>query len=269
MNTYTKFAVFFGILLLCLVILLLLRKKIYHGLSNQEQVTIQGAFMFFISLYAFFLAFVIVSLWQTFVLAENAPKKEAEQMMTAFRLSQALPDSTQFRTTVMAYMRSVYEEDWQAMKEGRLSGNTDILHYKVWEQALKLKISTQKESTIYAHLFDALRDAGINRADRFFLIKGNMPLIIWSVVVLGSVFILVSLFLMSIIKNKIQLIIDIIVMGLLLFIIYVAAELERPYDGIAHVNPTAFEFIYSKMKVIETGGIDVMEKDSMIMSPKE
>ena len=269
MNMYTKLAIFFGILLLCLVILLLLRKKINHGLSNQEQVTIQGAFMFFISLYAFFLAFVIVSLWQTFVLAENVPKKEASQMMNAFRLSQALPDSSQFRRTIMDYMKSVYEEDWPAMKEGKMSGNTDILHNEIWDQALKLNVTSDKENVIYEQLFDALEDAGINRADRFFLIKGNMPLIIWSVVILGSVFIMVSLFFMSIIKNKIQLIIDIIVMGLLLFIIYVAAELERPYDGIAYVKPTAFEFIYSRMKIIEEGKIIIMEKDKKIQSPKE
>ena len=58
-------------------------------------------------------------------------------------------------------------------------------------------------------------------------------------------------------------------MGLLLFIIYVAAELERPYDGIAYVKPTAFEFIYSRMKIIEEGKIIIMEKDKKIQSPKE
>jgi hypothetical protein len=169
----------------------------------------------------------------------------------------------------MDYMKSVYDEDWPAMKQGKMSGNTDILHYQIWDQALKLNVTSDKENIIYSQLFDALKDAGNYMADRFFLIKGNMPLIIWSVVILGSVFIMVSLFFMSIIKNKIQLIIDLIVMGLLLFIIYVAAELERPYDGIAHVKPTAFEFMYNKMKVIEEGKVIIMEKDNKIQSPHE
>ncbi len=69
-------------------VLHLIHRKFPIRLTAQQQNTALGPFSFLITLYAFLLGFIVVSLWQTFREADRAAAKEAETIIALYRLTE-------------------------------------------------------------------------------------------------------------------------------------------------------------------------------------
>jgi hypothetical protein len=71
----------------------LLHRRFPTRLTAQQQNTALGPFSFVITLYAFLLGFIVVSLWQTFRQADRAAAKEAETIVAIYRLAVKMAES--------------------------------------------------------------------------------------------------------------------------------------------------------------------------------
>jgi hypothetical protein len=225
----------------------LLHRKFPTRLTAQQQNTALGPFSFVITLYAFLLGFIVVSLWQTFRQADRTATKEAETVIALFRLSESFPEAQAIRQTLSQYASSITQEEWAAMAVGEVSPATEALYHQVWQELRSLNPATPKELSIYGVLLDELSNLTHYRSDRLLLVGGSIPSLMWWTILLGALLVFVGLYYLGIGSPKKQILVDATVIGMLMITLFLAIELNKPFQGCLKVTPRAFELIGAKM----------------------
>jgi hypothetical protein len=228
-------------------VLHLLHRRFPTRLTAQQQNTALGPFSFVITLYAFLLGFIVVSLWQTFRQADRAAANEAETIVAIYRLTESFSETQSVRQTLSHYTSSITHEEWPAMAIGETSPATEALYHQVWQELRTLNPETQKELAIYGELLNELGNLTHYRGDRLLLVDGSIPSLMWWALVFGGLMVLVGLYYLGIGSPRYQFMVNVTVIGMLMITVYLAIELNKPFQGYLKVTPRAFEFIAVKM----------------------
>lgn len=238
-------------LLLAIVLLFLLRKFIPHPLKEHQQQVLIGPLSFFFAIYALFLSFSIITLWQTYNDIQTSVYKEANSLIVSYHLSYRIEGSEVFRNTVKAYVRSVIDEEWEAMKEGKVSKNAAALHDEIWTKAMWLQPVTTPEQQVYKSILDALKDFNERRAERILSIGGSLIPPMWVILAIGGICSIVALYYLSLPHNRIQTIIDTILIGIIILGLFLIGELDKPFQGYITIPHKAFIAISDKMEKLD------------------
>jgi hypothetical protein len=242
--------VLFGLALVLAVIgtLHLLRKRVPTPLTEQQQNTLLGPFSFVGTLYAFLIGFVVVTLWHNFNDAGHIVAREAETVAVLYRLSDGLPGGDALQRSLAAYVGSVKEDEWPEMAMGRVSNKTEAIYERIWREGQSLTPKTAREQALYSELVHQFSELSRYRRDRTIHILGGMPDLMWWTLVVGGLLLLIGLYFLSIGSRKVQIVVDGIVIGMLLLMLYLAVEFNGPFQGDVKVSPTAFEIIESRLQ---------------------
>jgi hypothetical protein len=250
MQMYGSFYLIFALLVLIPVsALLVFRKYIPHHLKESQQAVLIGPLSYFFAIYAFFLGFSVITLWQNYNDAEASASQEANSLVDLFRLSRGVSGSDAFRDTVTAYVRSVIDVEWEAMRQIDVTANTGTtkLQDQIWDLALKLGPENIREQEIYRELLHELTQFNNHRRERILLISGKLLSPMWLILIIGSVCSLFGLYYLSLKHNMVQTAVDIILIGIIALNILLIYELNKPFQGNISVSPQAFQMVYEKM----------------------
>lgn len=204
-------------------------------------------FSFFTTVYAFFLGFAIVTLWSAFLTAEANVTREADSLMTAYRLSRDLPNSQGFRQALADYVKSVVEDEWPQMQGDSMSGETQRRFERVWEEFHLLKPGIRGDNDLYLNLIPPLSEAGKNRLSRGLLIKGNLYPPIWVIIVFGFLTVIFGLYFIHMQQTPVRVVFDFMVIFLVLSCIYFVYDINTPFSGYIVVKPEIFQNVHAKM----------------------
>ena len=252
MKDYTVvFSVGFVLVLAIIGVMYLLRKRIPAPLTEQQQNTLLGPFSFIATLYAFLLGFVVVTLWHNFNDAAHTATREAETVAVLYRLSDGLPGGDAIQSTLLDYARSVREDEWPEMANGRISDKTEAIWGRLWREGQTLAPKTMGEQALYSEFVHQLAELSGYRRDRSLQILGNMPDLLWWTLFAGGLLLLIGLYFLSIGSTKTQIAVDGIVIGMLLLMLYLAVEFNGPFRGNVRVSPLAFEIIEAKLQHLQ------------------
>jgi hypothetical protein len=242
------FLVGFALVLAIIGILHLLRKRVPTPLTEQQQNTLLGPFSLVATLYAFLIGFVVVTLWHNFNDAGHIVAGEAETIAVLYRLSDGLPGGDAVQSSVVEYVSSVKEDEWPEMAMGRVSSKTEAIYQKIWRDGLNLTPQTAREQALYSELVHQLSELSRYRRDRTLHILGDMPDVLWWTLVLGGLLLLIDLYFLSIGSRRVQIVVDGIVIGMLLLMLYLAVEFNGPFRGDVKVSPKAFEIMEIRLQ---------------------
>ena len=238
--------VIFTITLAISGLLVLIRK--WLGFSDRFRDRIPSPpFGFFATLYAFFLGFAIVTLWTNFVAVKSNVPQEAYSLLSAYRLSQLLPNTDNFRKAIRAYVKTVQDEEWSSMRQGSMSNQADRLVESIWQRYDELKPAEKQDNTIYLNIASKLNDAQRQRLARSLALSGNLYQPIWVIIIFGLVATTYSLYFMHPEPNVIQMIFEFMVLFIVLACIYFIVDLDTPFSGLVRVTPESFQEVYKKM----------------------
>jgi hypothetical protein len=241
--------VIFTITLAISGLLVLIRK--WLGFSDRFRDRIQSPqFGFFATLYAFFLGFAIVTLWGNFVAVKSNVPQEAYSLLSAYRLSQLLPNSGKFRQELKAYIKTVLDDEWSSMGQGSMSDQADRLFGSIWQRFQELKPADKQDNTLYMNIANNLNDAQRQRLTRALALSGNLYQPIWVIIIFGLVATTYSLYFMQPEPNVIQMIFEFMVLFIVLACIYFIIDLDTPFSGLVRVLPDSFQEVYQKMLAI-------------------
>jgi hypothetical protein len=238
-------------LLLGIILLFLLRKFTPHPLKEHQQQVLIGPLSFFFAIYAFFLSFSIITLWQTYNDIQSSVNKEANSLIVSFHLSYRIDGSEVFRNTVKAYARSVIDEEWETMKVGKISKNAAALHDEIWTKAMWLRPVTPPEQQVYKAILESLKDFNERRAERILSIGGSLIPPMWVILAIGGVCSIVALYYLSLPHNSIQTIIDTILIGIIILGLFLIGELNKPFQGYITITDKAFTAISIRMEMLD------------------
>lgn len=226
-----------------------LRKRFPAALTESQQNTMIGPFSFIATLYAFLLGFVVVNLWQTFNEASRVTAREAETIIILNRLAEGLAAGRPFQNTLLEYGRSVMEDEWPAMAEGRTSKRTQDAYERLWVDGRALTPASAREQALYSRFVDELSELSRYRRDRLLLNERVLPGVLWGTLLTGGVLLLVGLFFLSVPSTRVQILVDVIVIGMMLLMLYLAVEFSGPFQGDVRVSPDPFEVLETVLRL--------------------
>jgi hypothetical protein len=246
-NMTVVFSAAFMIVLVVIGAMHLLRKSAPTVLTPQQQNTMLGPFSFIATLYAFLLGFVVVNLWQTFNEAGRVTAREAETIGVLYRLCEGLPGGHSVQSALHQYSKSVIEDEWPAMAEGKTSEKTEAACNRIWAEARTISPALPGEQALYAKFVDQLSQLSSHRRDRMLLSDTSLPGILWGTLFVGGLMLLVGLYFLSVSSTRVQIVVDVIVIGMLVLMLYLAVEFSGPFQGNVKVSPKAFEVMETKL----------------------
>ena len=133
------------------------------------------------------IAFAGVQAWQDFADAQGAVSHEAA---TAAELYQDLsiygPETRAARSALRAYVGSVTQEEWPLLSQGKGSAATETALLTVFNEVGKLDPGNSRTEAIYAEALSRLNDLINLRRERIIQSQAGLPLILWSIGLVGS-----------------------------------------------------------------------------------
>lgn len=231
--------------------LFLLRRYFFKPGKDIKEHIHPSIFDFFGALYAFFLGFAIVTLWSAFLTAKANVTKEADVVLTAFRISKPLPQSEAFRQAVLDYVKGIIDDEWGQMENGSMSEKTGRLFDNIWEQYHQLKPASEKDTGIYLNLITYLNEAYRYRLARGLLLEGNLYPPVWVIIVFGFIAVIFCLYFSHIPQNPVRTIFEFIVVFMVLSCIYFIYDINTPFSGYIIVQPEVFQKIYAQMQGLQ------------------
>lgn len=133
------------------------------------------------------IAFAGVQAWQDFADAQGAVSHEAA---TAAELYQDLsiygPETRAARSALRAYVGSITQEEWPLLSQGKGSAATEAALLNVFNEVGELDPDDNRTGAIYAEALSRLNDLINLRRDRIIQSQAGLPLILWSIGLVGS-----------------------------------------------------------------------------------
>ncbi len=238
-------------LLLSIALLFILRKFRPHPLKEAEQQVIIGPLSFFFAIYAFFLSFAVITLWQNYSDVQTSVVKEANSVSVCYMLSHRIPDAGDFRQALISYTRSVINDEWKDMEKEKFSDVTDQYKDMIFRHAGRLQPQTPAEVQVFKELLDALRDFNERRLERLLSVSGTLLAPMWIILIIGAVCSIVGLYYLSLSHNRVQVTVDLILIGIIVISVLLIGEMNKPFQGSITISNKAFQIVLNKMEKAE------------------
>jgi len=194
-------------------------------------------------LYAVFLAFAIIVVWEKFSAAEADVVQEAGAATTIYRLSHGMDEKSgaDIRSAVSTYLKVAIADDWTAMDHGEAGASRTARQaldaiYAALLSSAPAERAGNPVMTELLHQLDLMTQA---RRARLIAAQGSVPGIIWVVLFGGAVIAIVFTFFFGTRNLQAQ----VMMTGLLAVMIsaelLIIVAIDRPFTGSVKVEPTA------------------------------
>ena len=158
------------------------RLKIQHDVADP----ILGAVG---AVYAVFIAFVVVTVWQSFDKSSSNVEMEANYMADVYR--DAEPFSQDFRQKVgdllREYRQTVVEDEWQTMQTGKMSPKVENIMRQIWTLYSNYQPKTPTEQSFFDESVRKLNSFRELRRQRLMDSKSGIEPLLWFVLVGGAI----------------------------------------------------------------------------------
>jgi hypothetical protein len=192
--------------------------------------------------YAVILAFMLSGVWSSFQEAQTNEEQEASNLVTLFRLAQGLPRDAQERLRKMTrdYANVMVHAEWTEMQHERFSTEGQRIVTDLWKLLESVQPQSMSEQIALGRALGELSTMTERRRIRLLQSRTNLPPILWAVLLAGGMVTVVSICLFGVEDFKLH-VVQVFAVSFLLSLVLVAiADIDRPFQGSVHVDPTGF-----------------------------
>ncbi len=194
-------------------------------------------------LYAVFLAFAIIVVWEKFSDAEVVASQEAAGAVTIYRLSPGLGDQpgAAVRDALSKYLNAAITRDWPAMEHRRTNEYrvTRLALDAVYRTLWSFQPSSPREVAVLPEILRQLDVITGARRARLIAADGIVPDVIWPVLFGGGILTIVFTFFFGT-KNLLAQTAMTALLSLLIFSeLLIIIAVDYPFSGPIRVEPTA------------------------------
>ncbi len=221
-----------------------------HGSSTAATGAIYEALcvMFGVSL-----AFSLFLASNSFHEAERTVENEAGNLEDIYRQAEQLPEPEGDRIQQVAefYARVVVEEEWSLMGRGRESQpspQVETLSEDLEKSIVEgFEPSTSREQAIHTQLITLVDDLGDYRQLRLLESRQGVPLILWTVLVIGGILTVAFTFLFGVEPPWFHRLAIAALTVVIVLVFYTIYHIQCPFMGDMRVEPDAFELVLREM----------------------
>jgi hypothetical protein len=193
------------------------------------------------ALYSVLLAFVVVSVWESFEDAERVAQGEADLLVSLYRDAEAFPDDrADLRTSIRGYAESVVADEWPAMAEDQHEApETDVALHRVFNGYRAVEPGGAAEDVFLRNALDRLDDVTESRRERVAAAGTQLPRQLWNVLIAGCVITVGFTLFFPVKAVRVQAVMVGALAAMTALMLFLVLSLDLPFTGDLAVKPTA------------------------------
>lgn len=182
--------------------------------------------------------------------AQKTVEAEASSVQELHRLAEGFPEGErrEVQDLTESYARTVVEEGWPLMREGRVSAKAGMISVQLRRGVLAFEPRAAGEDDLYAQALTLVGELDQNRALRLLEVREGIPSILWVMLILGGAATVCFAYLLGVRAEWLHVVMIAAYTLVLALTLYTIGALDYPFDGIAQVDPDAFEAALSRME---------------------
>jgi Protein of unknown function (DUF4239) len=187
--------------------------------------------------------FMLFAVWSEFQVADQNAEAEASCLINLYWAASGLPPAQreQIRKLAADYADVIITEEWPAMSKGTFSESGTAVIEKLWAAASQSQSLTASEQVSLEQTMTEIGNITEHRRIRQLQSQSNLPGILWTVLVIGAMITVMSSCLFGSEYPALH-VLQVVTLSLMLSMALVAvADINRPFCGSVHVNPTGFD----------------------------
>lgn len=192
--------------------------------------------------YGVIISFMLFAAWTSFSEAITNANGEANAAINLSRVADSLPEPQRdsMQHLVRRYVDVMLQEEWPAMMRNETSPNSREIVRQLWFVLSQTPATTEAQQVGLDHAYVELSSMTEHRRIRQEQVLQKLPPILWAVLLFGSVLTILYACLFGA-ENLTLHAIQVIGLSVLIALSLAAiADLSRPYQGAAHVEPYGF-----------------------------
>ena len=195
------------------------------------------------ALFGLLLAFVIITAYENFIEAGADVNREADSLASIVRDSTAFPeqDAERVRGAVRTYVRTVVDEEWELMREGRDSLRASRALDGVFAALQAVEPKTPAATGFYDDSVRQLNDALDARRDRLEAARGGLPFELAALIIFSSIVIVGYAVLVGSPNFWFHVLGPAAIAVVVVFSLLVLADLSYPFSGDVAIDPEPFD----------------------------
>lgn len=205
--------------------------------------------------YAVIVGFMLFAVWSEFQTADQNTEAEASCLINLYWAASGLPPAQrdQIRTLAGEYADVIINDEWPAMSKGAISHSGTEVVEKLWATASQSQSLSASEQVSLEQTMTEIGSITEHRRIRQLQSQTTLPWILWAVLIIGAMITVMSSCLFGSEYPALHML-QVVTLSLMLSMALVAvADINRPFCGSVHVNPTGFE--NAKRTFAKYGGV--------------
>jgi hypothetical protein len=228
--------------LLAVAVVLWVRRRVPTDVlaANNEQ----GGILFGSvgTIYAIFLAFMVVVVWQQYGDADKVVTEESAALVSLHRDAGGLsePTRSQLRGELRAYAEAVRDEEWDAMARGESSPRAQEILDSAWQTLTEADPRTAGEAAVYGEALARLDDIVKQRQLRLLASEAYIPAIFWAILLGGGLVTIGFACFFGMPNARTQAVMTGLMTAMIASALFLVVLLDGPFTGDLRVSSDAF-----------------------------
>jgi len=231
------------------------RRFAVEVLEKQHEV---GGFLYnaLAVIYGILLAFVVFVVWTSYQSTSDAVASEADQLVDLLRLSEGFaPEvSAEIRESLRRYSRSVVDEEWPAMREGRESPGVEREIEGLWRVYVRPASTIPRDSPLYSESLQHVSRLADARRARLSKSGSRIPAMLWVLLLAGGLVMILFTYFFGTRNLRAQILMTAALASQIAFILFLVAAIDRPFDGAMRIEPRAYEKVMQRIEASSRRG---------------
>jgi Protein of unknown function (DUF4239) len=229
-----------GSVVLALAGLVLVRRSVTVSTLEAHNEVAGAVYQTLATVYAILLAFVCVVAWERFDSAGNDVLHEASTITSLHELAQSFSPQSRQRIDagLLRYTQLVIDDEWNHMARGEESKDAERSITDLWEDYRSVS-STDQQLVAYSESLRTMTSLEEVRAVRLDAATGQVPRVLWVVLLVGAVIAIAFTFLFGVSNFGAQALITAALTVTITGVLILTYILDDPFRGDVSVRPEA------------------------------
>lgn len=200
-------------------------------------------------IYAVLLALSALAVWEAYEDAEHLVAREANAVADLYRNLEGYPqpEQTALRSYLRDYARTVVDQEWPAMRFGRVPPASDLVVDRMVAAWSVFEPRTEGQKILHAQTLTQLNAFLDVRRDRREAVTSGMKPVMWVVLLAGAIVTIAFMFLFQAERPFAHLMMSAGLSGLIGLVIYWLFTMDRPFMGNDGVSAHRFVTVLQTM----------------------
>ena len=212
------------------------RRRVHNEITGW-QISVLG------TTYAVIIGFMLFAVWSEFQTAERNAESEASCLINLYWASSGLPQAQrqQIRKLAVDYANEMINDEWPAMTQGSLAHTGTLIIQQLWESASEAQSLNASQQVSLEQTMTEISSITEHRRIRQLQSQNHLPAVLWMVLIVGALITIMSSCLFGSEYPALHML-QVVTLALMLSMSLAAvADINRPFRGTVHVQPTGFK----------------------------